>query len=180
MTKNDRAQKSSNDAKSKGHGRNQNFKSTTNQSKATLKIKRTNRNKHIIEASFKNSEGNDVKEMIYTFRGGDPPELLIDFEKQLLKLCDRYDLFETGKWKVLGQIGGRALEGRCQQYWHDIVEAARNHNAGDYDTQRKKVKKLIQKVNTKYLGKDAIEDQREVMEFGELKYDGHDHTAAVE
>ena len=180
MTKNDRAQKNGDDAKSKGHGRSQNFKSATSQSKATLKIKRTNRNKHMIEASFKNCEGNDVKEMIYTFRDGDPPELLIDLEKQLLKLGDRYDLFETGKWKTLGQIGGRALEGRCEQYWHDIVETARNHNAGDSDAQRKKFKKLIQKVNTKYLGKDAIEDQREAMEFGELKYDGHDHTAAVE
>ena len=51
----------------------------------------------MIEASLQNSEGNDVKEMIYTFHDGNPPELLIDLEKQLLKLGDHYDLFETGK-----------------------------------------------------------------------------------
>lgn len=134
----------------------------------------------MIEASFKNSEGNAVKEMIYTFHNGDPPELLIDLEKQLLKLGYCYDLFETGKWKVLGQIRGRALEGGCEQYWHDIIKAAHNHSSGNSDAQRRKFKKLIQKINAKYLGKDAIKDQCEAMEFGELKYDNHDHMTAVE
>jgi hypothetical protein len=39
---------------------------------------------------------------------------------------------------------------------------------------------LIQKVNLKYLGKEAIEEQRDAMEFGDLKYDGHDHMSIVE
>jgi hypothetical protein len=55
-----------------------------------------------------------------------------------------------------------------------------NHNSSESDVQRKKFKKLTQKVNSKYLGKDAIEEQRDVMEFGNLKYDGQDHTSVVE
>jgi hypothetical protein len=179
MTKNEQSQKSNDGAKNRSGGRNHSSK-LTSQSKALLKIKRAKRNEHKIKASFKDSEGNDIKEMVYTFRDGDPPELLFELEKQLLKLGDRYDLFEGGRWKVLCQIGGRALEGRCEKYWSDIVESARNHNAGDALIQRKKFKKLIQKVNSKYLGKEAIDDQRDAMEFGELKYEGHDHTGAVE
>ena len=93
MTRNNQAQKGGDKAKSRSHERNLNFKSMTSQSKATIKIKRTNRNKHMIKSSFKNSEG-DFKEFIYTFCDGDPPELLIDLEKQLLKLSDCYNLFD--------------------------------------------------------------------------------------
>jgi hypothetical protein len=132
------------------------------------------------KASFKDNEGNDVKEYIHTFRDGDPPELLIEFEKQLLKLGDRYDLFENGSWKILCQIGGRALEGQSEKYWTDIVEGVHTHSWGDSDVQRKKFKKLIQKVNSKYLGKDAIEEQCDAMEYGDLTYDGHDHTSVME
>ena len=180
MTRNERTQRNGDGARNRNNGRNQNQKSTTSQSKAILKIKRAKRNEHTIKASFRDSEGNDIKELIYTFRDGDPAELLLEMEKQLLKFGDRYDLFEGGWWKVLCQIGGRALKGRCETYWNDIVEGIRNHNVGEPDAQRKKFKKLIQKVNSKYLGKDAIEDQRDAMEFGELKYEGHDHVSIVE
>ena len=111
MTKNDQAQKSGGYAKNKNQGRNQGQRSSARQSKAILKIKHAHRSEHTIKASFKDSEGNDVKEFIYTFRDGDPAELLVEFEKQLLAIGDRYDLFENGRWKVLCQIGGRALEG---------------------------------------------------------------------
>jgi hypothetical protein len=180
MTRNERAQKPGDDGKSRGQGKGQNSKSTTRQSRAILKIKRAHRSEHTVKASFKDSEGNDVKEPVYTFHDGDQLELLIEFEKQLLELGDRYDLFENGKWKMLCQIGGRALQGRCAKYWKDIVEAVRSHNSGDSEIQRKKFKKLIQKVNSKYLGRDAIEEQRDAMEFGDLKYDGHDHMSVVE
>ena len=62
----------------------------------------------------------------------------------------------------------------------DIVEGVRTHNSGNSDVQRKKFKKLIQKVNLKYLGKDAIEEQRDAMEYGNLTYDGHDHKSVME
>jgi hypothetical protein len=104
-----------------------------------------------------------VKEYVYAFRDGDPPELLIKSEKHLFTLGDRYDLFENGRWKILCQIGGQALEGRSAKNWKDIVEGVRTHNSGDSDVQRKKFKKLIQRVNSKYLGKDAIEEQRDAM-----------------
>ena len=159
MTKNEQAQKANEGTKSRNGGRNHSSKSTMSQSKALLKIKRAKQNEHKIKASFKDSEGNDIKEMVYTFRDGDPPELLFELEKQLLKLGDRYNLFEGGRWTVLCQIGGRALEGRCKKYWTDIVEGTCNHNAGDASVQRKKFKKLIQKANSKYLGKEAIDDQ---------------------
>ena len=179
MTKNERTQKSGDSTKNRGNGKSQNSKSTR-QSKAILKIKRARRREHTIKASFKDNEGNEVKEYIHTFRDGDPPELLIEFEKQLFTLGDRYDLFKNGRWKVLCQIGGRALEGRIAKYWTDIIEGVRAHNSGDADAQRKKFKRLLQKVNSKYLGKDAIEEQRDAMEYGDLTYDGHDHMSMVE
>jgi hypothetical protein len=135
----------------------------TRQAKAILKIKHAQRSEHAIKASFKDIEGNDAKEYVYMFRDSDQPELLIEFEKQLFTLGDRYDLFENGRWKVLCQIGGRALKGQSAKYWKDIVEGVRTHNSGDSDVQRKKFKKLIQRVNSKYLGKDAIEEQRDAM-----------------
>jgi hypothetical protein len=83
MTKSNIAQKSSNGAKNRNHGRNQVQKLMTSQSKAILKIKCAHQSEHVIEASFKNSEGNDIKELIYTFHDGDPVELLFKLEKQL-------------------------------------------------------------------------------------------------
>jgi len=61
MTRNERAQKSGDDARNRSHGKNQNSKSTTKQSKAILKIKRARRSEHTIKASFKDSEGNEIK-----------------------------------------------------------------------------------------------------------------------
>ena len=162
-----------------GSGKSQNSKSMR-QSKAILKIKHACQRKHTIKASFKDNEGNNVKEYVHMFCNGNPPELLIEPEKQLLTLGDCCDLFENGRWKVLCQIGGRALKGRSAKYWTDIVEGACTHNSDDSSVQRKKFKKLIQKVNSKYLGKDAIEEQRDAMEYGNLTYDGHDHTSVVE
>ncbi|KAL3787430.1 hypothetical protein HJC23_001827 [Cyclotella cryptica] len=152
MTKSEQAQKANDGAKSKSNGKNHSSKSTMCQLNALLKNKRAKQNKHKIKASFKDSKGNDIKEMIYTLRDGDPPELLFELEKQLLKLSDRYDLFERGRWKDLCKIGGRALE---------------------------KFKKLIQKVNLKYLRKEAIKDQRDATEFRELRFEGHDHMSVL-
>ena len=76
--------------------------------------------------------------MIYTFSHGDPKELLIDCEKQLLKLGDRYELSNDGKWKALcqlGELGGRCFEGRIEEHWSDLVGGIRNHATGDSAAQ---------------------------------------------
>ena len=171
-----------------GGGRNQSNKrndSSSNsnpsqQSKAILKIKRAKRSEHQVKATFEDDEGDAVKEMVQTFRDGDPKELLIELEKELLKLGDRYELFNDGKWKKLCRLGGRALEGRCADVWAEVVETVRNHGAGDETAQRNKFRKLIQKMNARYLGEDAYDDQRDAMEKGELKYEGHDHEQLAE
>ena len=119
-----------------------------------------------IKETFKDEEGNDIKEYIYTFRDGDPAKFLVEFEKQLLTIGDRYNLFENGRWKVLCQIRGRALEGWCEKYWNDIIESIRNHRAGKASAQQKRFKKLIQKVNLKYLGREAKKDRCNVMKYG--------------
>ena len=134
MTRNERAQKSGDNARNRSHGKSQNSKLTKKQLKAIYKIKRALRSEHTIKASFKDSKGNEIKELVYTFGDSDPLELLIEFEKQLIKLGDRYDLFDNGRWEVLCQIGGRALQGRYAKYWKDIVEGVCNNNAGDSDT----------------------------------------------
>ena len=114
MMRNEQTQRNSDGARNRNNGRNQNQKSTMSQSKAILKNKRVKRNEHTIKASFRDSEGNVIKELIYTFCDGDLAELLLEMEKQLLKFGDCYDLLDAGWWKVLCQIGGRALEGRCE------------------------------------------------------------------
>ena len=65
-------------------------------------------------------------------------------------------------------------------YWIDIIAGICNHNSGDSDAQCKKFKRLIQKVNPKYLGKEAIEEQCDAMELGDLKYDGLNHMNVIE
>lgn len=166
-------------ANGRSNGRNQSNRSTP-QTKAILKIKRAKRNEHQVKATFEDSAGNEVKEMIYTFSDGDPKELLIDCEKQLLKLGDRYELFNDGKWKALCQLGGRCFEGRIEEHWSDLVGGIRNHATGDSAAQRAKFKKQIQKVNAKYLTERAVDHQKDAMENGELKYEGHDHLRVVE
>ena len=151
----------------------------TSQRKAILKIKHANQNEHMIMASFNDSKGDDIKELIYMFWDSDSLELLFQLEKQLLKLGIWYDLFEAGKWKVLGQMGGRALKGHCKKYWNNIIKEAHNDGAGESNAQQKKFKKLIQKVNSKYLSKDAIKRQFNTMEYGKLKYNGHDYTSVM-
>jgi hypothetical protein len=131
MTKNNRVQKSGEGSMNRNHGKNQNDKSTRSQLKAFLKIKHASQNKHAIKASFKDSKGNDIKELIYAFHDGYPAEFHFEVEKQLFKLGDCYNLFKIRKWKVLGQIRGRALKGRRKKYWYDIVKGTRNHGAGD-------------------------------------------------
>ena len=183
MTKNENSNERSHHGhgKPKSNGGKSSNKSTTNsQSKFIFNIKKAKRNDHQIKATFEDSEGNQIKELIHTFADGDRKELLIYFEKQLLKLGNRYNLFTEGKWKVLCQILGCALEGRCEEIWESQVESLRGHNTGNSAAQRDKFKKAIQKFNKKYLGSATIDHQKDAMENGQLRYEGTDHEKTVE
>ncbi len=61
------------------------------------------------------------------------------------------------------------MKGQIARYWSDIVEGTTNHGKGDSATQQAKFKKLIKKVNVKYFGKDAADDQKTAMLHGELQ-----------
>lgn len=178
MTKSDRSKNRSNAAKS--DGKTQSSNPSNVHSNAILKINRATRNNDKIKATFKDIEGNETKELIFTYNDNDQKELLIDLEKQLLKLGDRYGLFSEGKWKYLCQIGGRALEGRCAEYWQDIVEGATSHSTGSANAQRGKFIKLMQRFNEKCLSKHALDIQKDAMETGEMRYEGHDHEKVAE
>jgi len=75
--------------------------------KAVLNIRQATENNWYIKATFSDSEGKEVKELIQTFWDSDSDcgDLLVKFEKQLLKLGACYKLFKEGKWKVLFQLG---------------------------------------------------------------------------
>lgn len=108
MTRNDQELKNNDRIKNRKGGRNHFIETRMSQTKAIFKIKQANQNEHMIKASIKKSKGKDIKELIYMFQDGDPPELFLKLEKQFLKLGYRYDLFEGGRWKVLCQIGKKS------------------------------------------------------------------------
>ncbi len=47
-------------------------------------------------------------------------------------------------------------------------------------TQQKRFKKLIQKINAKYLGRDAVSIQKDAMLLGKLWYEGQGHKKVLE
>jgi hypothetical protein len=106
----------------------------SSQTKAVIKIRQATENNRYVKANFTDSKGKEAKELIQTFQDSDPGDLLIVFEKQLIKLGACYEIFKEGKWKVLGQLGGRSLGGRIERYWSDIVEGATNHATGSSAT----------------------------------------------
>jgi hypothetical protein len=174
MTKDETTQ-NSNTQRSNGSTHRSNFSGAPSaQTKAILKIKQADENDRHIKATFTDNEGNQVKELVPIFRDSDPGELLLELEKELLNFGSRYDLFQDGRWKMLSQIGGRALKGRIGRIWRDTVESTTNHGKGDSATQQAKFKKLIKKVNMKYFGKDAADDQKTAMLRGELRCNDHD------
>ena len=56
--------------------------------KAILKIKQADENDRQIKATFTNNEGNQVKDLIPTYRDSDPEELLLELEKELQGILD--------------------------------------------------------------------------------------------
>jgi hypothetical protein len=78
-------------------------------------------------------------------------------EKELIRLGNRYGLFKDGTWKPLAQLGGRALGGCIKCYWSKIVEGTTITQTGTAASHLSKLKKLIQKINAKYLGRDTTD-----------------------
>ena len=182
MPKQHNSQKRTHDGKSKKNGngtsRGNGNKSNPAKTKAILKMKPARKPEHTIKASFEDVDGNEVKELIYTFDDGDPKDNCVLTQLQLRILGRRYQLWEDDKYKKLTQVGGRAFSGRAAEVWADKVENARapraNANREEYFVG------LLKEFSKKYFGKNAGEDQKDAMENGELTYDGHDHFMAVE
>jgi hypothetical protein len=87
---------------------------------AILKIKLAKRNDHQIKATFKDSDGTQVKEMILTFHVENAAELLFNLEKQHINLGICCKLFKEeigcnsartayGPWKVASNSTGATL-----------------------------------------------------------------------
>jgi hypothetical protein len=157
--------------KSQRSGKNRSRANYSTSSKAILNIKQYQRNKHQIKATFIGKNGCKVKELIHTFSDGNPKELLIILQRQLITLGKRYYLFENGKWKLLSQVGGRTLDGRIEDIRSYIVEGETNYVTGDADAQLNRFVTLIQKVNEQYLGKNASDNQNDAMADGTLYYE---------
>ena len=181
MTKSDKSSDRSHceSGKSKNNSGKSN-KPTNAHPKCIFLLKKAKSNERQIKATFTDSTGKEIKELIPTYSDGDRKELLIELEKQLIKLGNRYDLFSEGKWKVLGQIGGRATDGRCNEIWEERIESIRNHATGNAQAQLDKFTKAIQKLNKDYFGASAEVIQKDAMDNGLLRYDGVDHERAVE
>ena len=115
-----------------GNGNNRNGSKQQNQrpsqpqTKAIMRMKRSKKNEHTIKATFTDSAGNEVKELIQTYSDGDPKDLLIEAEKQMVKLGSRYNLFNNGEWEQLIQTFGRALDGRIEEIWSEKADDIRN------------------------------------------------------
>jgi hypothetical protein len=114
-----------------------------------LDIKKCPRTKHQIKATFINKNGHKVKERFHTFSGGNPKELLTLLQRQLITLGKRYTLFGNGKWKLLGQIRGRALDRSIKDIWSDVVERETIHAARNANAQLKRFVTLINNTKAK-------------------------------
>ncbi len=181
MTRNDRSKSKRNSNDQDKQLRNSSRPSESQvQTRAIMRMTASIPRQEKIKETFKDEEGNDIKEYIDTYKEGDRKENLLVLEKQLLLLGTRYELYEEGKWKKLCRIGSRAMTGNCAETWREEVEEGiRNHNIGNAAAQKKKFEETIQKFNEIYLGEDVIDEQKTVMEEGKIEYAGHDIEKAI-
>ncbi len=70
-----------------------------------------------IKVTFKDRDGDTVKEKVHMYRIGEAKEILLTLEKLLIQLGTRYNLFEEGKWEKLCRVGARALISECNDMW---------------------------------------------------------------
>eukprot|EP00956_Cyclotella_meneghiniana_P018179 scaffold30078_cov44-Cyclotella_meneghiniana.AAC.3 len=117
-----------------------------------------------------------------TYSDGDPKDLLIELEKELIKIAWRYDEFNDGSWERLVKTYARCLKGRIETIWIDKDKAGdiTHASVGNASAQETKCKDFIKAVNAKYLGKNAADVQKDAMVDGEIRYEGHSHEKAVE
>ncbi len=181
MTRNDRSKSKRNGNDQDKQLRNSSRPSESQvQTRAIMRMTASIPRQEKIKETFKDEEGNDIKEYIDTYKEGDRKENLFVLEKQLLLLGTRYELCEEGKWKKLCRIGSRAMTGNCAETWREEVEEGiRNHNIGNAAAQKKKFEETIQKFNEIYLGEDVIDEQKTAMEEGKIKYAGRDIEKAI-
>ena len=106
MTRNDKSRSNRN-----GNGQNKQVKNASRpsdnqvQTRAIMRMTASVPRQDKIKETFKDKEGNDIKEYIDMYKEGDHKENLLVLEKQLLLLGTRYGLYEEGKWKKLCCIG---------------------------------------------------------------------------
>ena len=68
-----------------------------------------------IKQTFKDKEGNKIKEYINRYHESDRKENLLALKKQLLLLRICYNLYKEGKWKKLRHISSGAKTGSCAE-----------------------------------------------------------------
>jgi len=121
MTKNKQTTRNENNYRSNGLKHPTNFSGASSaHTKAILKIKQAEENDHQIKSTFTDNKGNQVKELIPTFRDSDPGELLLELVKELLKFGSRYDLFKKmetsrpNRWTSTKRSHCTLLERHCR------------------------------------------------------------------
>ena len=148
--------------------------------KAILRMKQSRPNEHKIKATFTNSAGDKVKELLQTYSDGDPKDLLIELEKELIRIAKRYNMFSDGSWEQLINTYARCLDGRIETIWCDKADDITHASVGNASAQEEKCRTFIKSVNRKYLGKNAADDQKDAMSDGEMYYEGYGHEKAAE
>ena len=117
--------------------------------------------------------------LLLTYSDGDPKDLLIELEKELIKIAKPYDMFSDGSWEQLINTYTRCLNGRIETIWCDKAEEITHASVGNASTQEEKCRAFIKSVNSKYLGKNATDDQKDAMSDGEMHYEGYGHEKAA-
>ncbi len=99
---------------------------------------------------------------MYTFNDGNPKDNIILIVSQLFQLAKQYNLWKEDEWKILTQIGGRALSGRAAEAWFDKVENARPIRARTTTegANESHFKRLIQDFGKQYFGRKLLKSKR--------------------
>ena len=118
--------------------------------------------------------------LLQTYSDGDPKDLLIELEKELIRIAKRYNMFSDGSWEQLINTYARCLDGRIETIWCDKADDITHASVGNASAQEEKCRTFIKSVNRKYLGKNAADDQKDAMSDGEMYYEGYGHEKAAE
>ena len=91
-----------NSEKNQRKGRNGNGKKGNSESnssaQAILQIAQPEKDESkCIKATFTDTDGEEVKEYVRTYRNGQPKELLIELLKEVVEYGDNYELYSAGR-----------------------------------------------------------------------------------